>query len=403
MPYSYPFYKEDVRDHIVRELRGISNPNILDVGAGAGAYADLLPYKMDAVEIYEPYIERFNLRSKYRNIIIDDILNIDLTPYDYIIMGDVLEHIPTNDAQALITKMEIEGKKCMVAIPYLYEQGEWEGNVYETHHQPDLTPQVMERRYPTLRHLYGNAEYAYYVNYDSFVKPNLIISAGRRFRYFEPTLLSFTKYNGFQEFNKVYILDDRSSTEDRVKMCELAKKCFNNLGDIYTFDDEKDFEYVEKFNLIKSLMGDSDYVFLLEDDWVSVGELNINKHIQFLEKNPHVDLITFSQRFDLQWDEIQQSSSVNDDYWKNPFPERYKHMYEIRNGHYIWQEVRMNNYGNNPSIYRRSVFEDKYFIKQHAWELDFADRYAGRTQYFTKKNTFVHIGVDSLIDIIPKK
>jgi len=44
-----------------------------------------LPYKMDAVEIYEPYIERFNLRSKYRNIIIDDIMNIDLTPYDYVL------------------------------------------------------------------------------------------------------------------------------------------------------------------------------------------------------------------------------------------------------------------------------------------------------------------------------
>ena len=68
----------------------------------------------------------------------------------------------------------------------------------------------------------------------------------------------------------------------------------------------------------------------------------------------------------------------------------------------MWQEVMVNNYGNNPSIYRRRVFEDKYFIKDHGWEMDFADRYAGRIQIFTKENHFQHIGINSLVDIIPK-
>ena len=44
------------------------------------------------------------------------------------------------------------------------EQGEHEGNVHETHLQPDLTPAVMETRYPELKLLYANQYYGYYVN-----------------------------------------------------------------------------------------------------------------------------------------------------------------------------------------------------------------------------------------------
>jgi len=53
----------------------------------------------------------------------------------------------------------------MIAVPFLYEQGEWEGNVYETHHQPDLTPAIMQERYPELNLLIGDNAYGYYVNY----------------------------------------------------------------------------------------------------------------------------------------------------------------------------------------------------------------------------------------------
>jgi hypothetical protein len=31
----------------------------------------------------------------------------------------------------------------MVAVPYMMEQGEWGGNIHETHYQPDLTPENM--------------------------------------------------------------------------------------------------------------------------------------------------------------------------------------------------------------------------------------------------------------------
>lgn len=233
-------------------------------------------------------------------------------------------------------------------------------------------------------------------------KPNIIISAGRRFEYFNKTIRTFYWNNFINDFNQVYVLDDRSSNIERVRMLEVIKEIFGKNGHLITFDDDGHFKYVEKFNMIKNLFGDSEYVFLLEDDWESVMGLQINKHIDYLNEHTEVDQIMFSQRFDLQWEETKRETEINDLYWKNPFPKRYKHFYEIRDGMYMWQEVIMNNYGNNPSIFRKRVFENKYFINDHGWEMDFADRYAGRIQYMTKDNYFVHIGKNSLVDIIPK-
>jgi hypothetical protein len=39
----------------------------------------------------------------------------------------------------------------LVVVPYLYEQGPHGGNPFEEHLQADLTPEVMEIRYPMLR------------------------------------------------------------------------------------------------------------------------------------------------------------------------------------------------------------------------------------------------------------
>ena len=53
-------------------------------------------------------------------------------------------------------KTKNSGKECLVAVPYEMEQGEWEGNVHETHLQEDLTEEIMKGRYPKLDLLYGN-------------------------------------------------------------------------------------------------------------------------------------------------------------------------------------------------------------------------------------------------------
>lgn len=80
-------------------------------------------------------------------------------------MGDILEHLPTDDALEVIHN--ILSSKCLVtvAVPWLYEQGALEGNSYEIHRQPDLTPDVMKQRYPMLRPLKLGTSIGAYIGY----------------------------------------------------------------------------------------------------------------------------------------------------------------------------------------------------------------------------------------------
>jgi glycosyltransferase involved in cell wall biosynthesis len=165
MPNSYSYFKSDIKQWFIDNIP--TSERILDVGPGQGTYSELLRnlgYRMDAVEVWAPYVEQFELKKKYDNVYIADIREFNLQDYDFIILGDVLEHLYTEDAQRLIDNMLFLKKKCLVAIPYMMSQdGEEYGNEYETHHQPDLTPDVMLDRYPSLKKIYDNQWYGYYV------------------------------------------------------------------------------------------------------------------------------------------------------------------------------------------------------------------------------------------------
>lgn len=161
MPYSYGDYKNEVIHHIIEHTSEYSK--ILDVGPGAGTYGSSLKHlDIEGLEIYPPYIEMFKLEEIYKKIHIGDIRNFDIEPFDYIILGDVLEHLTVEESHLVLEKMK--DKKVMVAVPYLFEQGEEMGNIYETHHQPDLTHELMIERYG-LNPLYRNERYGYYTNY----------------------------------------------------------------------------------------------------------------------------------------------------------------------------------------------------------------------------------------------
>lgn len=166
MPYSYTLYKEEVKQHFLEKL--VKRIRILDVGPGCGTYSHLLKEyfpNMDAIEIFENYVEQFDLRSKYEKVMIGDIREFDFKDYDYIIMGDVLEHLNVKDAQAILKKVHDLDILCMVAVPYNYEQGTYMDNVHETHLQPDLTPEIFAQRYPNYKLLIGDDKYGYYINY----------------------------------------------------------------------------------------------------------------------------------------------------------------------------------------------------------------------------------------------
>lgn len=130
---------------------------ILDVGPGLGTYSDLLrPFnytQMNCIEIYEPYIEEFKLKQKYKTVFCGNVVTFPIQPnqYDLVIMGDVLEHLNVEDAQKLLQDFTHKVRGVIISVPFLYEQSAVGGNIYETHLQPDLTKEIMQQRYPYLK------------------------------------------------------------------------------------------------------------------------------------------------------------------------------------------------------------------------------------------------------------
>lgn len=164
MPGSYPDGKDEIKEYVYNNFP--KETKILDVGPGRGIYGILLREKftIDCVEIFPRYITDYGLNQIYNEVFVGNILNFDYSKYDLIIMGDVLEHLSLKDAQKLIDDICEKNIKVIVAVPYNYEQGEWEGNIYETHLQPDLTTENMKDKYPNLSILFNYPHYGYYIN-----------------------------------------------------------------------------------------------------------------------------------------------------------------------------------------------------------------------------------------------
>jgi hypothetical protein len=132
---------------------------VLDIGPGAGKYYDILnPIVdgIDAVEVWEPYIERFDLKSKYGFIYNRDFAGmhpLDFGHYDLVIFGDVLEHMDREDSIYAWDLAKRIAKWGIISVPIIhYPQGESDGNPYEVHVQEHLTPEEIRETYGPFKH-----------------------------------------------------------------------------------------------------------------------------------------------------------------------------------------------------------------------------------------------------------
>lgn len=140
MPYS----EQDNKQWIMNQIQTHVQPkSVLDVGVGAGIYGGLLRVYapdavVDGVEIWEPYVEMFGLRNKYKNLYVQDVRKMDKFGYDLVIMGDVLEHMSEEDAVALWEKVSKQAKWAILSVPIIHHpQGIEFGNPYEVHVEED--------------------------------------------------------------------------------------------------------------------------------------------------------------------------------------------------------------------------------------------------------------------------
>lgn len=166
MATSFGYFKESIKEYLEKNYK--RGTRILDVGAGSGTYYELLKdyfEDIEAVEVFKPNIENYQLESKYKKVYNVNIKDFRYPKfrYDIIIFGDIIEHLEVEEAEKVLMYAYERCKEMIVAVPYCYKQGIEEGNVYEIHKQDDLTPANMLERYPYLELLYGNSEYGYYI------------------------------------------------------------------------------------------------------------------------------------------------------------------------------------------------------------------------------------------------
>lgn len=231
-------------------------------------------------------------------------------------------------------------------------------------------------------------------------KLHLIFSTGRRLHYFKETFDNLFNLNPELKnmLTKTWIFDDRSSNEDRVKMNDLLQnRLDDNFNSIY-FNSNKSLDFIDKFNFIKKVIDKNDYVLFIEDDWKCLNNLDMQNHFKKIRSST-ITQIAFADKLSLQNEYIQKNYRMNKVYWKNPWPNYFSHVYKIENNQYITSSGRINNWTNNPSLVKGSVYFDNDFQKHKNFEGFFADAVT-RNQYYTNELLFEHIGNDSLINNI---
>lgn len=145
-----------VRENDIDTIDFVNGNNIrtvLDVGAGRGTYGILLgPHvdRIDAVEVWPPYVEEFNLHEIYDSVIIGDIRTLPVPEYNYdlIVFGDVLEHMNQEESKNVWLKSEGFCRYGLISVPIIhYPQGAEFGNPHEVHVQEHLHPEDIKRDY----------------------------------------------------------------------------------------------------------------------------------------------------------------------------------------------------------------------------------------------------------------
>lgn len=129
------------RGWVYDRIAATTVPVIIDVGPGEGTYSILARHlRLDAkwigVEVHRPYINRYRLAEKY-----DDIWQMDVRDVEWPVMerfaailGDVIEHLPRQDAVELLGLLKAKASHLMVSVPIIEScQGEVDGNPHEAH------------------------------------------------------------------------------------------------------------------------------------------------------------------------------------------------------------------------------------------------------------------------------
>jgi len=138
---------------------------VLDVGAGAGYYGSAIRKAcpsvtvLDAVEVFPYYRERFALDEIYDTVTVADVRHINEFPYDLVILGDVVEHMPRADAVRLWSDISSSARYAYICMPIGWCEQTGKDvpdddtdtcitNPYEAHVEPEASTEEILRLFP---------------------------------------------------------------------------------------------------------------------------------------------------------------------------------------------------------------------------------------------------------------
>lgn len=138
----YPFIPDeiDLRNRLPR--KDLDKLKVLNVGVGScssglGRQLPFLNFKqLDNIDVHQPYLDAAQTRvwdAGVINFIKADIRNFDTKIYDWVLMFDVLEHLPKEDSIKVLDKIKC---KQLIFIPL---EKEFRKNVFGAKSQDHLS------------------------------------------------------------------------------------------------------------------------------------------------------------------------------------------------------------------------------------------------------------------------
>lgn len=139
MPYSSNIFDSEIHNLFSR----VNFLKVLDIGPGAGKYADAIRERkpetyIECIEIDSEYVEQFDLHKKYNKVSIMNCIDLINPEYydmqfDLIILGDVIEHLRKSDGIDLLNFLVYRTKWILLQYPIKYIQNSVDGHHSEAH------------------------------------------------------------------------------------------------------------------------------------------------------------------------------------------------------------------------------------------------------------------------------
>jgi len=223
-----PFSSQHGKPFIKWAVSKVPSARKIDIGCGSGTYARMFPGgEWTGVEIWEPYVDQYDLRSLYQTLHVMDALAWDSDKhFDIAFVGDVLEHMTAKQAKAVMRNLRKYADTVVVSIPIgYYPQGEYAGNPHERHVTDNWTVEKFVKTFgePTIHRVDGEIGVFIYSKHQIKLKFCVYAISKNEEQFVE-------RFCASAKDADVIVIADTGSTDGTV---EVARSCGAVVYDIH--------------------------------------------------------------------------------------------------------------------------------------------------------------------------